>query len=180
MKILYGSTALALALGFGAAVASAPASAAGAPSGGIILAQGAGGTGGTGGTGTGSGGSEESGAVHPMDPSAAQPTATLQCDADGDGFVDTDEARACYQQHYGTISGGSSSLTEEQFSAHMSEMEDAPGTFAQIDADGDGEISEEEWVSWQDERFATDTSATEGRMSADDYGAWQMGGRAAR
>ena len=181
MRILYGTSAIALALGFGMAVASAPASAAGDWAGGnIVVAQaGGGGGGGTGGTGTGSG-SDESGATHPMERSAANPVLEMQCDADNDGFVDTDEARACYRQRFGTISGGVGSIDEERFSESMTGMEDAPGTFAEVDADGDGQISEAEWEAWHDEGFAAATEGSEGRMSVDDYGAWEMGGRAAR
>jgi 2-haloacid dehalogenase len=32
---------------------------------------------------------------------------------DNDSFVNTSEARACYEQHFGTISGGSSNMTRD-------------------------------------------------------------------
>ena len=176
MKILYGSTAVALVLGFGMAVASAPASAAGDLSGNIVVAQAAGG-----GTGSGAGsGSDASGAQHPMERSAADPANVLQCDLDGDGFVDTDEARACYRANFGTISGGVGAITQDQFTETMTGVEDAPGTFGQIDTDGDGEISEAEWEAWHDQSFTAATQGTEGRMSVDEYDAWQAGGYTAR
>ncbi len=191
MKTLYASTALALVLGLGAAgMSAAPAQAADA----IVVAQADGGQGGGGGDqgggsagdqgGAGAQGDEatgggrstgESGAVHPMDVTGAQTEGVLRCDTDGDGFVHAEEARACYDQHFGTISGGGSHLTLEQFSGDMTEAEDADAVYAEIDTDGDGQISREEWLAWRESGFA-EAAGEEGRMSVEDYERWQRGG----
>ena len=174
MKTLYASTALALVLGLGAAgMNAAPAHAADA----IVVAQAEGG--GAGGAGGGAGGAggdqgDDSGAQHPLEEAGARPENVLQCDVDGDGFVTVDESRACYEEHFGTISGGGSHLTMEQFTGAVPEAESDPTLFEQLDTDGDGQVSRDEWLEWRGAGFAE--AAPEGRMSVEDYERWQSGG----
>ena len=171
MKLTHACSALALLFGMGAIGASLPAHAAGGT---IVLAQAGGGTGGTGSTGSGQ--SSESGAEHPLSVSPASPTLALECDVDGDGFVSTDEARVCDTQRFSDLAGGGDSLTEELFATGMADSTaDPSATFAEIDADGDGEVSQEEWLLWREQGFAAATEGTGGRMAVDDYGRWDLG-----
>ncbi len=163
MKAVYTSTALALLLGLGVTGASLPANAAGE----IVVAQ----AGGAAGGGQGGG---ESGAVHPLEVTGAEAEGALECDPDEDGFVNIDEARACYEEHFGVISGGGSELTLEQFDEDMAEAEDPEGLRAEIDTDGDGIISREEYIAWREQSFAE--AAPEGRMAVEDYDRWWRSG----
>jgi EF hand len=181
MKLTHACSALALLFGMGAIGASLPAHAAGDT---MVLAQagggggaGGGGAGGTGGSGsTGGGQSGESGAEHPLAVSPATPTLALECDVDGDGFVNVDEARVCDTQRFSDLAGEGDSLTEELFATGMADSTTDPSaTFAEIDADGDGEVSQEEWLLWREQGFAAATEGTGGRMAVDDYGRWDLG-----
>jgi EF hand len=88
------------------------------------------------------------------------------CDADRDGYIDAEEAAQCGEQAYGELSGGETSLTQEQFRQTFAGAENPEGLF---DEDGDGQISPDEWTSWHEQGFAAATEASEGRMSAPEF-----------
>jgi hypothetical protein len=97
------------------------------------------------------------------------------CDADDDGFVDATESRLCTDREFDEIAAGEQVLTEELLSARAEGEEGTP-TFAEIDQDGDGQISREEWVAFGEQRFAGATEASGGRMSAEEYERWRQEG----
>jgi EF hand len=91
------------------------------------------------------------------------------CDADSDGYIDAKEATQCGEQAYGELSGGETSLTQEQFVQTFAGAENPEGLFGQVDKDGDGQISQDEWTSWHEQGFAAATEASEGRMPAPEF-----------
>lgn len=148
MKALKSSTALALALGLGVSMGGMQAYAAGdkTEAGATTAA----------GTGTATGAQAQAGA-----------------DVDQDEFVTADEARTAAEQQFQEFGGGQEYMTEEQFGTAFPEAGDAQGMFAQIDEDGDGQISREEWMNWREQGFAEATQGTEGQMPAQDWETWQ-------
>ena len=96
------------------------------------------------------------------DPAAAQQI-QYACDADDDGFVDATESRLCTDRAVDELAAGGQGLTEEQLSA-MAEGPEGMPTFAEIDADGDGQISRQEWVAFGEQSFAGATGVSGGRM----------------
>ena len=40
------------------------------------------------------------------------------------------------------------------------------------DADGDGNLTSDEWRAWHEEQFASRSEASGGEMSMEDFGAW--------
>ena len=107
-------------------------------------------------------------------PAAAQQL-QYACDENGDGFVDAQESNLCTDREFNEIAAGEEVLTEELLSARSEGQEGMP-TFAEIDADGDGQISREEWVAFGEQSFAGATEASGGRMSAEDYERWRQEG----
>jgi hypothetical protein len=158
MKIAYTSTALALMFGLGMAMTSLPAQAQ-QQEGGVTAGEG-----------------DPSGAVHPMEAHPARPDIVAQCDTTGDGFVSVEEARVCYEQHYGFISGGMDHITFREFAVGLREGEDAEALWAEIPREREDVMTREEWMAWRDREFAA--AAPEGRMAADEFERQFAGGTA--
>jgi hypothetical protein len=108
------------------------------------------------------------------DPAAAQQV-QYACDENEDGFVDATESRLCTDAEFDEIAAGEQVLTEELLSARAEGQEGTP-TFAEVDQNGDGQISREEWIAFGEERFAGAAKASGGRMSTQDYSTWRQGG----
>ena len=89
--------------------------------------------------------------------------------------MDATESRLCTDREFNEIAAGEQVLTEELLSARAEGEEGMP-SFAEIDADGDGQISREEWVAFAEQRFAGATAASGGQMSAEDYERWRQEG----
>jgi hypothetical protein len=112
--------------------------------------------------------------VYLSGPAAAQQI-QFECDEDDDGFVDATESRLCTDAEFDEIAPGEEVLTEEVLSVIAEGKEGMP-TFAEIDENGDGQISREEWVGFGEKRFAGASEASGGRMSAEDYRTWRQKG----
>ena len=108
-------------------------------------------------------------------PAAAQQI-QFACDEDNDGFVDATEARLCMEREFDETAAGGEALTEEQLSATGEGRERVPPTFSEVDENGDGAISRQEWVAFSERRFAGATEASGGRMSAEEYERWRQNG----
>ena len=108
-------------------------------------------------------------------PAAAQQI-QYACDANEDGFVDATEQRLCTDREFDGLAAGEEVLTEEQLSVMGEGQEGIPPTFAEVDQNGDGEISREDWVGFSERRFAGATEASGGQMSAEDYERWRQEG----
>jgi uncharacterized surface protein with fasciclin (FAS1) repeats/Ca2+-binding EF-hand superfamily protein len=97
------------------------------------------------------------------------------CDKDQDGFIDSQEAYVCGQVRFDELAGDPPYMTQQQFLTELGESDDAEGLFAQADKDGDGQISREEWHSWDERRFAAATRGSGGRMAVADYDRFARG-----
>jgi hypothetical protein len=99
------------------------------------------------------------------------------CDTDVDSYISAAEARTCAEQHYAAAGGGQASMTQEQFGTAFPGAENPSGLFQQVDADGDGEVTLSEWMTWHEQGFSAATQGSEGRMPATDYQglAWEKG-----
>lgn len=152
MKILKSSTALALVLGFGVAMAGLPAYAAGEQ------------------TDVTAGTAAETGTTTGTEAAAG---AEAQTGMEGDDeFVTSEQARSDAERQFDELGRGEEYLTQEHMGTAFPEAE-GEDLFAQIDEDGDGQISREEWINWREGGFAEATQGTEGRMSAQEYETWQ-------
>ena len=96
------------------------------------------------------------------------------CDENEDGFIDATESKLCTDAEFDEIAEGEEVLTEEQLLA----TKGPSPTFSDVDENGDGQVSRDEWAGFSDRRFAGATEASGGRMAAEDYeGWWQQGGQ---
>jgi Ca2+-binding EF-hand superfamily protein len=90
----------------------------------------------------------------------------LACDTNNDGSVDAKESSLCMEQRFDEIAK-EEVLTEEVLSTNAS-GEKGP-VFAEVDENGDGKVSREEWTSWNDKGFTAATEASQGMMPTADY-----------
>jgi hypothetical protein len=113
--------------------------------------------------------------VHLTNPAVAQQI-QFACDANNDNVVDATESRLCTDREFDEIAPGETALTEERLLAAMQGRQGALPSFGEIDEDGDGQISREEWGAFNDERFGAAAAAQGGKMSSEDYGKWRAQG----
>ena len=108
------------------------------------------------------------------EPAAAQQI-QYACDENADGYVDATESRACTEAEFDEIAAGEQVLTEELLSARAEGQEGMPA-FAEVDENGDGQISREEWGGFTERSFAGATEASGGRMTTQEYSTWRQQG----
>jgi hypothetical protein len=92
------------------------------------------------------------------------------CDADGDAMLSETEASDCAERGW-TSWTEEDSITEEEFGEVWS-GENSAEVFAAIDADGNGNLSSEEWMAWHDEQFAASVEETGGEMPTEAFTDW--------
>jgi hypothetical protein len=92
------------------------------------------------------------------------------CDADADAMLSETEASDCAERGW-TRWTDEDTMTEEEFGAAWS-GENASEVFAEIDADGDGNLSSEEWMTWHQEQFAASAEETGGEMPTEAFSQW--------
>jgi EF hand len=97
---------------------------------------------------------------------AAAQQIQLACDADNDGFVDAKESGLCMDQRFDEIAS-EEVLTEEVLSAKAG-GERGP-VFAEVDGNGDGKVSRDEWTIWHEQRFTAAIQSGESGMPVADY-----------
>jgi hypothetical protein len=97
---------------------------------------------------------------------AAAQQLQLACDANDDGCVDAKESRVCMDQRFDEIAAGEV-LTEEVLTEKA--VGETGPVFAEVDENGDGKVSREEWASWNEKSFTTATEASQGMMPTADY-----------
>lgn len=95
------------------------------------------------------------------------------CDTDNDGTITAEGSQGCAEQRFETVRGGADELGEQEFATAFPEAEGPQEQFAQVDQDGNGKISRQEWMSWHDQAFAEATAESAGEMAGADYEAWQ-------
>jgi len=95
--------------------------------------------------------------------------APLSCDLDKDGYIGGNEAKGCTEQRFEQISAGQQSFGPEQFSKALPNVQNANDLFKQADQNGDGQISREEWSTWEEQGFAAATAKSGSMMPVADY-----------
>jgi EF hand len=108
------------------------------------------------------------------DPAPAQQV-QYACDENADGYIDATESRLCTDAEFDEIAAGEQVLTEELLSVRAEGQEGMP-SFADVDQNGDGQISREEWIAFGEQRFAGAAEASGGRMSTEEYSTWRQQG----
>jgi EF hand len=94
---------------------------------------------------------------------AAAQQLQLACDADDNGLVDAKESGLCTERRFDELAAGETALTDEQLSGRQGMV------FAEVDQDGDGKVSREEWTTWHEQRFTAATQSGESGMPVTDY-----------
>jgi hypothetical protein len=92
------------------------------------------------------------------------------CDADGNGNLSEMEASDCAERGWATWTE-EDAMTQEEFSEAWS-GENSSEVFAEIDDDGDGNLTSDEWRAWHEEEFAFRSEESGGEMATEDFGAW--------
>ena len=87
------------------------------------------------------------------------------CDTDRDGAVPAEETQGCAEQRFDLAPGAADGLAEEQFATALPDADGLRQQFGQVDQDGDGQISRDEWIAWFGPASAATTQAMEGRPS---------------
>jgi Ca2+-binding EF-hand superfamily protein len=90
------------------------------------------------------------------------------CDTDHDGAVSANEAQGCAEQRFDLARGAADGLAEEQFAAALPDADGLRRQFAQVDEDGDGRISRDEWMRWFGPAYAETTKTMEGQPNGTD------------
>jgi hypothetical protein len=84
------------------------------------------------------------------------------CDSDHNGTVAAAEAQGCAERRFDLARGGADGLVQGQFAAALPDADGLRQQFAQVDQDGDGRISRDEWMSWFGPAYAGDEEALTG------------------
>ena len=99
----------------------------------------------------------------------------LGCDLDKDNYINGSEARRCTEQRFEQISSGQKGFGPEQLGKALPDVQNPGALFKEIDQDGDGQISRQEWSEWQEQSFSTATAKSGSLMPAANYQKWVEG-----
>ena len=80
----------------------------------------------------------------------------FMCDAARDGAITEAEWPGCAEQRFDLARGSADALAEEQFAAALADADGLRQQFGQVDQDGDGRISRDEWMQWFGPGYAGD------------------------
>ena len=113
-------------------------------------------------------------AIHPAAAQVDRQDAPAFCDDDGNGWISATEAENCAERGYTEFRGDEEYMTREQFGTAFPEATDAESIYNAADANGDGQVTEEEWRQWHQQSF---TERSQGEdMSVEDYETWYSRG----
>ena len=90
------------------------------------------------------------------------------CDGDHNDRITAPAAQGCAERRFNVAGESADGLSEEQFAAAFSYADGLRHQFTQVDQDGDGRISREEWMSWFGPAHAGTTNGAGGRHSGTD------------
>jgi hypothetical protein len=90
------------------------------------------------------------------------------CDAACDGAITEAESPGCAEPRFDLARGGADRPAEEQFAGALPDAEALRQQFGQVDQDGDGRISREEWMRSFGPDHAETTNGAVGRHSGSD------------
>jgi hypothetical protein len=82
--------------------------------------------------------------------------------AEHDVSIRADDAKDCVRESFALVSGGGDAITQDQLAQAYGRAEAARRLFSQIDRNGDGQITPEEWAGWHATDFAAATESNQG------------------
>ena len=91
----------------------------------------------------------------------------FRCDADHDATVTAAESQGCAEQCFDLARGSAHGLAQEQFAAAAPDADGLRQQFGQVDRDGDGRISRDEWLAWFGPAY-TEATKAEGQLNGTD------------
>jgi EF hand len=92
----------------------------------------------------------------------------FRCDADLDGTVTAEQSQGCAERRFDLARGSADGLAEEQFAAALPDADGLRQQFGQVDRDGDGRISRDEWLAWFGPAYAQAMKAAKGQLNGTD------------
>jgi EF hand len=90
------------------------------------------------------------------------------CSAGHDGTALTAQAQGCAEQRFERAREDADGLVQGQIAAAVPDADGLRQQFAQVDRDGDGRISRDEWMSWFGPAYAGTAKAAEGQSIGTD------------
>jgi EF hand len=90
------------------------------------------------------------------------------CDADRNGTVTAAEAQGRAEQRFELARGGADRPGDEQFAPALPDAGRLRQQFAQVDRDGDGRVSRDEWMAWFGPAYAGAANAAEAQLNGTD------------
>jgi hypothetical protein len=84
------------------------------------------------------------------------------CDSDHNGTVAAAEAQGCAEQRFERARGDADGLVQGQFAAALPDADGLRQQFVEVDRDGNGRISRDEWMAWFGPAYAGDGEALTG------------------
>ncbi len=109
-----------------------------------------------------------------------QASQAIAADADADQRVTAEEEAAYAEQRFGAVDADESgALSQDEYAGAMTQAENPAGMFDEVDLDGNGEVSREEWTTWRELRWAEAAAGAE-EMPVKDYETFDLGGGVAR
>ena len=99
---------------------------------------------------------------------SATPGGTQELPGVCDGALSAEEARGFAEQRFDLARGAAVGLAEEQFAAAWPAADGLRQQFGQVDLDGDGWISRDEWMAWFGPAHAEKTNGAGSRRSGTD------------
>jgi EF hand len=90
------------------------------------------------------------------------------CNANRDGRVSAAQGQGCAEQRLELARGRSDRLAEKQFATAWPDADRLRQQFAQVDRDGDGRISRDEWMAWFGPAYAGTANPAEAQLNGTD------------
>jgi hypothetical protein len=101
--------------------------------------------------------------------------APMSCDTDHNHYVTTREAMSCSERLFDQIRVGQPGIGPEAFRKALPQAKDPDALFKEVDQNGDGQISRQEWIDWRQRDFTDATAKSSGMLPAVDYQNWSEG-----
>jgi hypothetical protein len=101
--------------------------------------------------------------------------APMSCDTDHNHYVTAREARSCSERLFDQIRAGQPAIGSGAFHKALPQARDPEALFKEVDQNGDGQISRQEWIEWRQRDFTDATAKSSGMLPAADYQNWSEG-----
>lgn len=101
--------------------------------------------------------------------------APVACDTDHNHYVTAREARSCSERLFDEIRSGQPAIGPAAFRKAPPQAKNPDALFKEVDQNGDGQISRQEWIDWRQRDFTDATAKSSGMLPAADYQNWSEG-----